>query len=117
MSIIIDDTEKVIKMIESSCDGYIKIWDFHSAKLLNKIYINGDWLYGICLWNKDYLFVGCKENVIKLIELKKNKIIKILEGHENKVLTVKNIIHPKYGECLISQNADRSTIKIWKISK
>ena len=113
MSIIIDDTDKIIKMIESSCAGIIRIWDFHTADLLNKIQINKEWLYSICLWNKDYLFVGCFDKNIKLIELKTKKIIMDFEGHTEKVLTIKKIIHPKYGECLISQNANKSHIKLW----
>ena len=67
----------------------IRIWDFHFAKLLRKIYINNDWLYSICL----YLFVGCKD--IILIKLNESKILKNLKGHTNKVLTLKNFIHPK----------------------
>jgi len=117
MCIIIDDNDKIIKMIESSCKGIIRIWDFHSAQLLNKIIVNNDWLYSICLWKKDYLFVGCKDSSIKLIELNKGKIIKNLYGHKNKVLTLKIIMHTEYGECLISQDGDNSEIKLWKISK
>ena len=113
MSIIIDDTEKMKKMIESSCRGIIRIWDFHSAKLLNKIIINNEWLNSICLWNKEYLFVGCKDSSIKLIELNTNKVIKNMNGHNNRILTIKKMIHPKYGECLISQDADDSHIKLW----
>ncbi len=116
MCLRIDDTEKIIKMIESSCAGVIRIWDFHSAKLLNKIDINNEWLYSICLWNEEYLFVGCKDSSIKLIKLSESKIIKNLTGHTNKVLTIKKIKLPKYGECLISQDADYSQIKLWKIS-
>ena len=116
LSIIMDDTEKKVKMIESSCEGIIRIWDFHFAELLRKIYINNDWLYSICLWNKEYLFVGCMDSSIKLIKLNESKIIKNLKGHTNKVLTIKKIIHPKYGECLISQDADDSQIKLWTIS-
>ena len=52
-----------------------------------------------------------------IIELKKNKIIKTLKGHKSKVLTIKRIIHPQYGECLISQDSGFSSIKIWKVSK
>ena len=41
-------------------------------------------------------------------------IIKSLTGHVNEVITVKKIIHPHFGECLISQNGGESKIKIWK---
>ena len=92
--------------------------DFHSGNLLNKIkFINCD-LHGICLWNNDYLFVGCspkKANKAKiiLIDLNTKNIIKNLFGHNIKILTIKKIIHPKYGECLISQNHEDSKIKMW----
>ena len=117
MCIIIDDSDKVIKMIESSSAGIIRIWDFHSRKLLNKINIYIDWLNSLCLWKEDYLFVGCSDKSIKLINLNTKKVIKELKGHRDRILSIKKIIHPKYGECLITQDADKSQIKLWIISK
>ena len=35
-------------------------------------------MFGICLWNDDYLFVCCGDNSIKLIDLKNKKVIKQL---------------------------------------
>ena len=46
-SIIIDENETIIKLIESCCDGFIRIWNFHSANLLDKINVNNGWLYSI----------------------------------------------------------------------
>ena len=63
LSVIINETEKITKLIESCYDGYIRVWDFNTAVLLNKIKI-GDWLYGICLWNDSYLFVGCSDKLL-----------------------------------------------------
>ena len=112
-SIIIDNKEKALKLIESSMDGNIRIWDFHSGLLLNKIKINNGGLFGISLWNKNYLFIGCKSNIIKLIDINNKKCIKDLNGHNNDVLTIKKFIHPKYGECLISQSYKNDYLKIW----
>ena len=114
-SIIINDKEDIIKIIESSEDGKIRIWDFHSGSLINKIEILNSRLYGICLWNNKYLFVGNNDKNIKLINLEKGTISKYLIGHNNYVLTLKKIIHPHYGECLISQNYNNGQIKIWAI--
>jgi WD40 repeat protein len=50
--------EEIIKIIESSEDGNIRIWDFHSGILLKKISISQHKLYGICLWSNDYLIVS-----------------------------------------------------------
>ena len=58
-SIAIDSNENIIKLFESSCDGNIRIWNFHSSELLKKIKVCDNLLYGICIWNNKYLFVGC----------------------------------------------------------
>ena len=114
-SIVINDKEKIIKLIDSSCSGEIKIFNFHSGNLLNIIKISEEWIKGICLWNNDYLFVACQDKSIKLLDLEKKRIIKNLYGHKDYVLTLKIIRHPRYGECLLSQGAYSDPIKIWII--
>ena len=44
------------------------------------------------------IFVGCGDKTIKIVEIKNGLIIKSLTGHNNDVLSIKKIIHPKYGE-------------------
>ena len=115
-SIIINTSEEnVIKLIESSDYGNIRIWNFHTGLLLNKYQICATKLYSVCLWNNNYLFVGCRDCTIKLIELKTGKIILKLRGHNTDVIAIKKIIHPIYGECLLSQSYDNSSIKLWTI--
>ena len=112
-NLIINYKEEVIQIIESNSDGLIKIWDFHSAKLLMKINIDSIRLYGFCLWNKKYLFVGCLDETIRLIDIENGKIIQSLYGQESIPLTIKKINHPKYGESLISQGNLNDQIKLW----
>ena len=114
-SIIINNNKNIVKLIESSTGGYIRIWNFHSNLLLNKIKCY-EKLYGICLWNDNYLFTGCSDKTVKLIDLENELIIKSLTTHDDIVITVKKIIHPKYGECLISQNWGKSKIKLWTLN-
>ena len=78
-----------MQLIGSSRDGNIRIWNFYSGVLLNKIKIDNCRLYGICLWNKDYLFVGCDDKNIKLIDLNKGTVIKDLIGHNKSVHLLK----------------------------
>ena len=113
-SIIIKNNEKIIKLIESSEDGFIRIWNFHSGKLLDKIFLKSN-LNGICLWNDNYLFVACKDQTIKLIELNNKLIVKNVHGHNDWVITLKKICDNKGKEILISQNFGRSPIKLWFI--
>ena len=112
-SFIINNNEKIIKLIESSTNGFIRIWNFHSGELLDRIKISDSWLFDVCLWNEDYLFVGSADKSVKLIELKKGSNIQSLKGHTNYVLTIKKINHPIYGVCLISQGFFNGHIIIW----
>ena len=116
-SIIINNNEDIIKLIDSGGDGNIRIWNFHSGLLLSKIQVSKKSLYGICLWNNNYLFVGCADKNIKLIELHNELVIKSLAGHNDVVLTIKKINHPQYGECLISQGSGDDQIKLWVYKK
>ena len=104
-----------MELIEISEDGNIRIWDFHLGILLKKIKIGDDFLCGVCLWNKDMIFVGCEDKSIELIDLNKGNIVKNLIGHNNNVITVKKINHPQYGICLISKGYANDKIKMWTI--
>ena len=112
-SFLINIEDGIIKIIESVCDGNIRIWDFNSGILLNRIKVSDHRIYGICLWNDNYLFVGCEDKKIKLIDLKIGRIINELTGHSKDVLTIKTINHPKYGKCLISQGWEDDQIRLW----
>ena len=112
-SFIIKDNEEIIKIIESCNDGNIRIWNFHSGLLLNKIKVINKPLIDICLWNNSYLFIGCKDNSIKLIDIKSGLIVKSLSGHNQTVLTIRKIKNQKFGECLISQGYMDDQIKLW----
>ena len=58
-----------------------------------------NYVYGMSLWNEKYLFVGCED---KKIDIDEGKIIKDFNGHNDSVLTIKTIVFPHYGKCLIS---------------
>ena len=101
-SIIINETDNIIKLIESNFEGFIRIWNFHEGHLLTKIKVMNGLIYGICLWSEKYLFVGCVDHSIKIVDLQNKIIYKTLSKHTKEVATIKKIIHPKYGECLLS---------------
>ena len=110
-AIIINGKNKIVKLIESCWDGYIRVWNFHTGKLLKKIYIINKRLGGICLFDKKYLFVGGDDNSIKLIDLKKELVIKELKCTYD-YYTLKKLYCPKYGECLLSLGF-AGNIKLW----
>ena len=114
-SAIIIQSEDIIKLIDTSQNSEIRIWDFHEKELLSKIQISDkDYynLYGISLLNNQYLFAGCG-NTIKLVDLDNEEVISTLTDSNYNVITIKTITHPKFGECLISQDLYEGQIKLW----
>ena len=105
----------MVKLIDSCYDGNIRIRDFHSGQVLNKIKVtsNNYKLYGLCLWNDDNIIVGCGNYSIIIIDINREKIIRELIKHNNSVLTVKIINHPTFGKCLLSQGYVYDGIKLW----
>ena len=116
INIFIEKKDEVIKLIEASEIGIIRIWNFHSSLLLFKISFNIK-INCICFWNIEYIFIGCIDKTIKLIDIKRKTIIKNYKGHNNRVVSIKKIYHPQYGDCLISQNLLIGKLKIWCIKK
>ena len=114
INIVFDDKNDNIHLISPCCDGFVRIWDFDSVKLLIKIKVSNNGLLEALLWNNDYLFVGTDDNSIKMIDLKSKKIMHSLKGHNNLVRTMEKLNIPEYGECLISQGLDLETIKLWR---
>ena len=112
---IVSSSDKITKLLETSGHGAIRIWNFHSGKMIKKIQLTKSFkLFGICLWDDCHIFVGGEDKKIKLIDTKKGEIINNLNGHDNWVLTIKKIKHPKYGECLITQGYADDQIKLIK---
>ena len=111
--LIINEDKEIVKLICTTEEGNIKIWNFYSGQLINKFQVSNNSIYGACLWNNDYIFVGCKDKTIKLVDIKSGKFVKDLIGHNNYVLTIKKVFLPKYGECLLSQGWKNGPIKIW----
>ena len=104
----------ITELVECEFYGYIRIWNFHSGNLIKKIEIcKRVPLVSMCLWNKNYLLISCVDYTIKLVDFKNYAFIKSFRGHNNEVCTIKKIIHPTYGECLISQGLSNDQIKMW----
>jgi hypothetical protein len=112
INIIIDNTDEIVKLIEASENGIIRIWNFHSGIILSKLNFNV-LINSICFWNTEYLFLGCRDKTIKLIDLRNKKILTNFKGHNDRVVTIKKVYHPKYGYCLVSQNLLKGKIKLW----
>ena len=113
MSAVVNETIEQNILIESDGNGYIRMWDFHSANLIKSIPSSPTLnLRGICLWNDEYLFAAGNDYQVKLFDLNNGKFIKSFKAHTSTVCSLEKIVHPKYGECLVSQGLD-GKLKLW----
>ena len=112
LSVTINQKKDIIQIIGSCTSGYIVMWNFNTGELLKEIKISIA-LFGICLWNENYLFVGHSNGTIILIDLNNGEEVKVLKGHKNFVIGIKKIYISQYGECLISNGSENDKIKIW----
>jgi len=113
--IINNQNDDIVKLIYSTGNGFIKIWDFHLGTLLEKIKINEGYIFSICLLEEKYLFSCGKnynKNIIKKDMDKSN--IKII--HINNETTCKLINLENFGNYLITKNLSfDGPLKLWKI--
>ena len=99
-----------------SMNGFITICDLYRKELINSIFINNNFLSQIIQWNKKYIIItnGNKNN-ISVFDLESGIIIsKIYSKHEKGIINIKKVIHPIYGESLISCGLEGS-IYIWNV--
>ena len=112
--LIINNKEEMIELCE---DGKIRIWNFHSAKLLHIVQVGGFYkIKCFCVLDEEYIFVGCADKEIKFVQIKDGKIIENYKGHNMEVNNINIVNHPKYGKILISQGWKNDGIRIWKIN-
>lgn len=106
--------DKIIKLIESSMDGNIRLWDFESSNLLHIFNVCNNSIYGITLLNQNEIFI-CGDNSIILLNIENGKNKKIISGFKNWVCCINLIFHNKYGKCIITQGIKDEQIKLWCI--
>jgi WD40 repeat protein len=114
MSAIVNEVGNNTNLIESDGNGNVRIWNFHTGLLIMMISSgsSGINLRGICLWNDNFLFASGSDNNVRLYDIRKGIYLKAFPGHTTTVCALDKIIHPKYGECLISHALD-GKLKIW----
>ena len=104
--------------VSNSCSE-INIYNLMNKELEKKIKVSikhdNIRLYGLLLWNENYLVVIDDTNkAIKIIDLKIDKVVSFINNkHKESVRCVKRIKHKIYGECLLTGGDDNS-IKLWR---
>ena len=84
------ENQNNIKIIESCYDGKIRIWDFNSGELIQKINVSNEALFGFSLFKDEYLIIG-GDGKILLLNLKKNNECSEFEIGNNPIVTINGI--------------------------
>jgi len=115
-SLAVSNSGQNLELIDSCEDGIIRIYNFYTGELINRIFTGFTPLRGICIWDKDCFFIGCKDKTFKLVDLNKCIVIKSIKAHNDTVLTLKKINLPKYGNCLVSKGMNEDSINLWSVN-
>ena len=98
----------------STSYGCVVIWDLITKQLVYYSKISKVELYNIIQWNNKYAIIsGGSSKCIKIFDLEIFKEInKIQTGHSSNVNCIKKIVHPMYGEALLTSGNDHK-INLW----
>ena len=91
-------------LITGSWNGYVRIWDLDEKTQINFIQTENVELYNIIPWSEKCAVIAYKFlNRIKIMDIKYFEIVTEIECNKlNGIKCIKKIIHPLYGQCLIS---------------
>ena len=116
---LIKKEKEITKLFDSSDDGYIRIWNFHTGELLSKILIHeNSRVLGFEILDDKYIICGSTKNILEIFDIETKKFIKRVEGFSfMNPSCIKVINIPNVDQYLIAKCNNTRRIKIIKILK
>ena len=102
-------------LFESDGYGDVRLWNYEKQSIICTINCPSCNIRGIILWNSNYIIASSHDKTVRIIDIEKKKWVLNLTGHTDALCAVRKVVHPKYGECLLSGSVDGS-IKLWTIN-
>jgi WD40 repeat protein len=112
MSAMVHEISSVPYLFETDGNGYLRVWDIQTGAIFKTIDAPSVNLRGICLWNDEHIICASSDKSFKVFNIKTWKLSSSIPGHENVLCTVEKILHPVYGESLVTSAID-GKIKLW----
>ena len=113
MCAFVEKMNDVDTLFESDGKGYVRLWNLETHQLIKSIQCQSISLRGMSLWNQKYIIVASSDKSFKILDLEKGELVSSVSGqHNNSMCSVKKIMHPLYGESLLTGSID-GTIKLW----
>ena len=110
-----DETEY---LITGSWNGCVRMWDLYEKEQIHYLDTNNCELYNIISWSNRYAIISYKfQNKIKIIDIKYFEITLQFESEQfSEIKCIKKIIHPIYGESLLTCS-EKGDIKLFIIDE
>ena len=113
MCAFVDKMNDIDTLFESDGKGYVRLWNLENHQLIKSIQVKTFSLRGMTLWNQKYIIVASSDKSFKILDLEEGTLACSISGqHFNSMCSVKKIMHPLYGESLLTGSID-GTIKLW----
>ena len=113
MSAFVEKINDIETLFESDGNGYVRLWNLENNTLMKTIFCASCSLRGLCLWNSQYIIAASSDKSFKVIDFVNEKCVTSKSGqHANSLCSVRKIMHPKFGESLLTGSIDGS-IKLW----
>jgi WD40 repeat protein len=112
MSAMVHEVNTVPHLFETDGNGYLRVWNIQTGTIFKTIHAPSVNLRGICLWNDQYVISASSDKSFKVFDINTWELSVSVPGHENVLCTVEKIVHPNFGECLVTSAID-GKIKLW----
>lgn len=96
------------KLVSSSCDGFVHIWDLDSKTELNKFKILPKDCFENIISYDGFRIIMPFYKDIKIWDMQTGELIKTLSGHENQITSIVNL-----SDILIVSGSSDKTIRVW----
>ena len=108
------ENNKVDLLCATTIHGSLDFWDLGSFTLKFSIKYKSSYFYDIINWYDKYVIVAEKFNSsIIIIDITQKKVITVIKNKNNSyVISLKKIIHPIFGQSLLSSDLDKNII-LW----
>jgi hypothetical protein len=114
MSACVRIFEDIPCLFVSDGNGNFNVWDIDNGTCRKTVNSKGCCMRGICIWNDEIAIVAGSDKCVKIINYKNQIVEGQIDGHNNVVCTVEKIVHPIYGESIITGSID-GKIKLYSI--
>ena len=90
------------------------MWNIETKTIYKSVHIKNCNIRGMCFWNNQYILAASNDKTFKIINIEKEEVVSSQIHHNNVVRSLQKVMHPLYGESLVTSGMDGKII-LWTI--